>query len=480
MQICRELGGYSYGQADLVRRAMSKKKADVMEKERVNFIAGCQKNGISREIANSIFDEMSGFAAYAFNKSHAAAYAIVAYQTAFLKRHHPREYMAALLTSVLDSTDKVPAYIEECNRMGISVLPPDINESQEGFTVSGNQIRFGLLAVKNLGAAVIRQVIEERERGGPYVSFVDFYKRLYSTELNKRSIESLVKSGAMDNLGAGRRQMLTAFPKIGELLAQEDRWRSTGQMSLFGEETAVEDDFSMPEVEEYDRTELLAMEKEVTGLYMSGHPMNRYDDLYEKYHVTKLNLLTDPDLNRGYDNVSVEILGMITGKRLKMTKSNQNMAFLTAEDMTSSIDVLVFARNYADLAGKLRVGEPLFLRGRVSLKEDEAARLILESALTIEERTVESASATGARNTAPRRSSANPGLYLRVPSLDAPEMGPVKLLFSIFDGGFPVYFRVMDTGKLLRAPQTMWVDPNAVLIRELERRLGVENVKKLE
>ncbi len=497
MQICRELGGYSYGQADLVRRAMSKKKADVMERERANFVAGCRKNGISADIADNIFDEMSSFAAYAFNKSHAAAYALVAYQTAYLKCHYPKEYMAALLTSVLDSTNKVTAYIEECGRLDIRVLPPDINQSQEGFTVTDEGIRFGLLAVKNLGVGVIRRMAEERGANGPYTDFVNFYRRLYGPDLNKRSIESLVKSGALDRLGANRRQMLTAFPKIGELLAQEERWRSTGQMSLFGEEPAVGEDFEMPRVEEFERAEMMAMEKEVTGLYISGHPMTQYEGLYRQYGAVKLIRLTDPDQNHAYDNVPVEILAMVAGKRLKLTKSGQNMCFLVVEDSTSSLDVLVFARVYEELAAKLQVGEPLFLKGRVSLKEDEAAKLILESALTIQERQEGRKFAEDGRRAAnpppasappparqepapgPPQPSPNAGLYLRIPTMDTLEDEPVRLLLSIFDGSFPVYLRVMESGKMLRAPRNLWVDPNDVLIRELGRHLGDRNVKKL-
>lgn len=507
MQICRKLGGYSYGQADLVRRAMSKKKADVMEHERANFIRGCGQNGISQETANSIFDEMSSFAAYAFNKSHAAAYALVAYQTAYLKCHHPKEYMAALLTSVLDNTNKVTAYIAECLRLGIRVLPPDINQSQEGFTVVEEGIRFGLLAVKNLGTGVIRRIVEERDRQGPFTGFVEFYQRLYASDLNKRSIESLVGSGALDNLGANRRQMLTAFPRIGELLAQEDRWRSTGQISLFGDEPAIQADFQLPQVEEFDPGQLLAMEKEVTGLYISGHPMSQYEELYNRYGAVKLNRLADPDLNHSYDNATVEVLALVAHKRLKLTRSNQNMCFLVVEDMTASLEVLVFPRVYEELSAKLRVGEPLLLRGRVSLKEEEAAKLILEGALTLEERAGGAApapwpdgpgpryapsevSGPGVPQPAPAETAAPPagaaqasrdkaGLYLRIPTMDTLEQGRVRLLLEIFEGSFPVYLRVLDSGKMLRAPRSLWVDPNDLLLRELSRCLGDENVKKL-
>ncbi len=490
MQICRELGGYSYGQADNVRRAMSKKKADVMAKERGHFLEGCKKNGVPEKAANRIFDEMSSFAAYAFNKSHAAAYGLVAYQTAYLKCHAPRDYMAALLTSVLDNTNKVIEYIEECSRLGIRVLPPQVNESREGFTVTGEGIRFGLLAVKNVGVGAIRQIIREREENGPYQSFLDFFRRTYSGELNKRSLESLIKSGALDGLGANRRQMLEGYAKAGEALAARERWRSAGQTSLFGEEPD-EEELALPLVEEDDPAQLLAAEKEVTGLYISGHPMSQYEPLYQKYGAVKLMRLTDPDDNQGYDNVSLFVMGILTAKRLKLTKSGENMAFLTLEDMTGSIEVLVFPRVYAANAARLVTGEPLFLRGRVSLREEKDAKLVLEDAMTLRERASgpmperpayagsqgESQGSASAGTTGP---SPRAGVYLRVPSMEAPIMERVRLLLGIFDGGCPVYFRAEDTGKMLRAPRTMWCDPNPVLLRELGNNLGDENVKKLD
>ena len=504
MQICRELGGYSLGRADLVRRAMSKKKADVMEKERVNFIAGCAANGIAESSANAIFDEMSSFAAYAFNKSHAAAYAVVAYQTAWLKCHYPREYMAALLTSILDSTDKVTEYIEECGRLGIPVLPPSINESDEGFTVTPQGIRFGLLAVKNLGAGVIRQIIAQREER-PFESFFDFYKRLFSTDLNKRSMESLIKSGALDGLGATRRQMLLHFAEVGEALAGELRWQSTGQQSLFGEETLDEASL-MPEEEEFPAFQLLEMEKEVTGLYMSGHPMSQYEELYKKSGAFRVGKLTDSESNQKYDNQTVDVLAIITGKRLKLTKQGGNMAFLQAEDSTGSIETLAFSRVYEEYAAKLNVGTPVLLRGRLSVREEESPKLILEQALTVAEyqngknfqqpqlrRESRPAAAKENWGGIPDRGrpeppappeggqpSARAGLYLRVPSMECAAMERIRQLLEIFDGSFPVYFRALDTGKMLRAPKKMWVDPNEFVVKELEKLLGVENVKKMD
>ena len=491
MQICRELGGYSYGQADLVRRAMSKKKADVMAKERTHFLEGCRKNGVEEAAANQSVGGMETFAAYAFNKSHAAAYALVAYQTAYLKCHHPKEYMAALLTSILDNTNKVIEYIEECGRLGIQVLPPRINESGEGFTATPEGIRFGLLAVKNLGAGVIREMIAEREKDGPFTSFLDFYRRTYSGEMNKRSLESLIKSGALDGLGANRRQMLEGYPKVGEVLAARDRWRSTGQISLFGDEPD-EEELSLPLVEEDEPSVLLAGEKEVTGLYISGHPMSHYEALYPKYSAVKLIRLTDPEVNQSYDNASVFVMGMITAKRLKLTKGGENMAFLTLEDMTGAMEVLVFPRVYAVHAARLIAGSPVFLRGRVSLREEEDAKLILEDAMTLPERAagpMEERLASsggyegrgrGQRGASTPAPSSKAGVYLRVPSMDDAITDRARLLLQIFDGSYPVYFKAEDTGKMLRAPRSLWCDPNQVLLRELGVTLGSENVKKLD
>ncbi|MEG2087409.1 MAG: DNA polymerase III subunit alpha [Angelakisella sp.] len=469
MQICRVLGGYSYGQADLVRRAMSKKKAEVMEKERSHFMEGCAKNNISPAVANGIFDDMSSFAAYAFNKSHAAAYALVAYRTAYLKYHYPKEFMAALLTSVLDSTDKVIEYIDECGRLGIAVLPPDINQSEQGFTVTPDGIRFGLLAVKNLGAGAIAQIVAER-KNGPYRSFIDFYRRVYGSELNKRSIESLIRSAAMDNLGSNRRTMLEGFSRVGDLLAEEALWRSTGQTSLFGEPQEQDDDMPFPVLPEYEHRHLLEMEKEVTGLYLSGHPMSGYAQLYEQYDAVHLNRLVNPELNQQYDNTKVNVMAMITTKRLKLTRQNDNMAFLTLEDSTGAMEALVFSRVYEEFSAKIIVGQAVFAVGRVSLREDEAAKLMIERLETMEERQARGGASSGAKQ---------PGVYLRVPSMNCDVMTRLRCLFSIFDGATPVYLLPTDTNKLLRAPRSMWVDVNDTLTAELIAQLGDGNVKIL-
>lgn len=483
MQICRELGGYSYGQADLVRRAMSKKKVAVMEKEREHFLEGCKNNGISSSVANRIFDDMSSFASYAFNKSHAAAYALVAYQTAYLKCHYQQEFMAALLTSVLDSTDKVIEYIDECSRLSIPVLPPSINQSEQGFTVTDQGIRFGLLAVKNLGSGVIQQIIAQRRSDGEYRSFTDFYSRLYGSELNKRSLESLIRSGAMDNLGSTRRSMLEGYSRIGSLLAEENLWKSTGQTSLFGDGNTGSQ-LELPVLPEYDHRSILTMEKEVTGLYLSGHPMSGYRQYYQQFMAVQINRLMDSEVNQRYDNATVNIMAIVAAKRLKLTRSNDNMAFVTFEDSTGSIESLVFARIYEEYSQKLTVGEAVFATGRLSIREDEAPKFILEKLETMEERIARGTVKTDAPSAASGKTSKaqggqKPGLYLRVPAMQSPAMEKVTCLLSIFDGATPVYLLPRDTGKLLRAPRTMWADTNDMLVSQLTQVLGDENVKIL-
>ena len=488
MQICRKLGGYTYGQADLVRRAMSKKKADVMEKERVHFIDGCEGNGISKAIANKIFDDMSSFAAYAFNKSHAAAYAVVAYQTAYLKAHYPREYMAALLTSVLDNTDKVIEYIEECSRMKIEVLPPDINQSELGFVVTSQGIRFGLLALKNLGAGVIHQIINKR-KDGAFTDFIDFYRRLYGTEMNKRSIESLVKAGAFDGLGFNRKTLLMGYAKVGDILNEENQWKSVGQTSLFGGDNDTEE-IQMGIEEEFERNQMLTMEKEVTGLYLSGHPMSKYKPLYPKFGAIQINRIVNNETNQAYDNTTINIMGILVGKKLKLTRSNDNMAFISLEDSTGSIEGIVFAKVYEKFTELLNEGEILFIQARVSIREEESPKLIIEGVMRVEDRInrkpdfynkkkVNYQDSTTARAAAIKEISKSK-LYIRVASLDCPAMKQVQKTLLTFPGNVEVFILSLETGKLVKAPPKMSVDMSKLLLKELMDTLGAENVKIVE
>ncbi len=399
MQIVRELGGYTLGRSDLVRRAMSKKKASVMAKERQNFVygnpkegvPGCMANGISEEVANKIFDEMTDFAAYAFNKSHAAAYAFVTYQTAYLKYYYPVEYMAALLTSVIDAPLKVAEYILTCRQMGIAILPPDINVGESGFSVDGKNIRYGLSAIKSIGHSVIDAIVEERELGGKYRSLRDFIERLTGKETNKRTIENFIKSGAFDSLGGTRKQFMQVYAELMDRVIQEKRSAMTGQMSLFdlmGEEDKKEYEIRLPNVGEFDKEQLLAFEKEVLGVYVSGHPLERYEDLWRRgiTNVT-LDFALDEETGRSkvIDGNKAVVGGMITAKTVKYTKKNQMMAFLTVEDLVGTVEVVVFPKNFEMYQQYLTDDEKIFVSGRVSCEDDKASKLICEKIWTFSE-----------------------------------------------------------------------------------------------
>lgn len=398
MQIVMELAGYTLGRSDLVRRAMSKKKGDVMQRERQNFVygneaenvPGCISRGIDEKTANKIFDEMIDFAKYAFNKSHAAAYAVVAYQTAYLKCHYPEEFMAALITSVLDRTDKVSEYIAHCRRLGISILPPDINEGYSQFSVSGNAIRYGLSALKSVGRPVIDAIVEEREAHGRYKDLKDFISRLSNKEVNKRTIESFIKSGALDSFPANRRQMMMIYVQLIDQVNQEKKSAMTGQMSLLdflGEEEKKDFDVKYPNVPEYDKEELLAYEKEVLGIYVSGHPLEDYQELMDSnISATTHDFIADPDTGEtvAKDQILYTIGGMIAGKTVKMTKSNQNMAFITLEDLLGSIEVVVFPKKYEQYRQILEPDSKIFVYGRASISEDEG-KMLLERAVSFDE-----------------------------------------------------------------------------------------------
>lgn len=487
MQICRELGGYSYGRADLVRRAMSKKKHDVMEKEREVFVEGAMQNGVPREIGNQIFDEMSAFASYAFNKSHAAAYAMVSYQTAYLKSHYPKEFMAALLTSVLDNTSKVIEYIGECNRLGIKVLPPDVNTSVEGFTVSGEHIRFGLLAVKNIGRGFIHELIKERQTHGNFQSFIDFCERMYGKDMNKRALESLIKSGALDCAGNNRNQMLSGYEAVLEDIDAVNKRNISGQINFFDNpEIAPKQTRELPPVEEMPSSQLLAMEKETTGLYISGHPLARYQPIITKYKCTLIADITSAE-ERGskiQDGSSVKVTAIVNSKKLKSTRNGDMMAFAQIEDTTGNMEVLVFPNVYSTFSSQLNEGTVVVITGRVSVREEDDAKLIAESiSFTDEyEQTMQTQAAVKQSASAKKSPVKHPGLYLRISSCDAPVFEKIKNLLSIFhpeNRGEPfvtVYFYFCDTKKYNIAARTFWVDYNSVLDRELKKLLGEQNV----
>lgn len=505
MEIVRKLAGYSYGRADLVRRAMSKKKLDVMAQEREYFVhgkfdengnlelPGAVRNGVPEKIANEIFDEMSSFASYAFNKSHAAAYATVAYRTAYLKCHFPGEYMAAQLSSVLDNTDKVIEYIGECQKMGLKVLGPDVNKSESGFIWDGEGVRFGLLAVKNLGRGIIRDIINERQMNGKYKGFTDFCKRAYGRELNKRTLESLIKCGALDSFSVNRRQMLSGYESILSSIDAEKKANVSGQMSLFGgfEEEHEEED-NLPKVTEYSLRELLNMEKETTGLYLSGHPMNEYSGIIEKIGASKVLEIKQMDTEEGEKRV--RLCGIVLSKKMKTTKSNDVMAFVTLEDTTGSLEALVFPRILQESGGIINVNEAVVVEARVSSREDEETKLVAERFLTVDEaqripfapnfgyqrKPVSQKAVSEKQPSAPeqKKSSAS-GLFIRVPSENSAEYKKAMEFLAVFEGLTPLYIHFSDTKKTVKAPTKLWVDTNVengYVIKRLGKMIGEENV----
>ena len=397
MQIVRDLAGYSLGRSDLVRRAMSKKKTSVMEKERQNFIygnpeenvPGCISNGIDEKTANKIYDDMIDFAKYAFNKSHAACYAVVAYQTAYLKTYYPVEFMAALMTSVVDNTDKVAGYIYACRQMNIQMLPPDVNTSDMEFSVEDNAIRFGLSAVKSLGRPTIKAIIDERNKSR-FTSMQDFISRLY-TDLNKRTLENLIKSGAFDTFGNNRRQMMSVYARMLDNEAKQGKDAISGQMSLFDlvdESEKSQFEIKMPDVSEYTKEDILAFEKEVLGVYVSGHPLDEYAAMWKK-HISAMSTDFELDDETGEPKVKVDskatIGGMIMAKSVKPTKTGQLMAYLTIEDLVGTVEVIVFPRTFSTYRNIIERTDKLFITGRVNTNADENAKLICESVVPFED-----------------------------------------------------------------------------------------------
>lgn len=398
MQIVRDLAGYTLGRSDLLRRAMSKKKADVMQRERQNFVygnpeenvPGCVANGISEEIANKIYNEMIDFAKYAFNKSHAAAYAVVAYQTAYLKYYHPVEYMAALMTSVIDNPGKVAEYIYSCRQMGIKILPPDINRGVGNFSVDNGNIRYGLAAIKSIGRPVIESIIEERKLRGEFKNLKDFIERLSNKEVNKRTVENFIKSGAFDSLKGTRKQLMMIYIRVMDQVNQEKKYSMTGQMSLFDivdEEQKKEFEITLPDVGEYQKETLLAFEKEVLGVYLSGHPLEEYEEKWRNnISATTQDFQLDEEtgVTKVRDGVKEIIGGMITSKTIKYTKKNQTMAFITIEDLMGTVEVVIFPRDYEKNQQYLQEDSKVFVKGRVSEEDDNASKLICEEIIPFE------------------------------------------------------------------------------------------------
>ncbi len=493
MQIVRELGGFSLGHADLLRRAMSKKKADAMEAERDKFIDGCKENGISKEISNALFDEMASFASYAFNKSHAAAYAVISYRTAYLKAHYTKYYMSALLSSVLGNFEKTAEYISESAKFGIRVLPPNINESKVSFAVVGGNIRFGLLALKNVGAQFIESIIAERNRGR-FESFEDFLERMKNTpHMNKRQIESLIKSGSFDGLGAYRSQLYATYEKQMDALSERERGEVAGQMDMFSSfEGALErHGYEYPELAEYSAKQLLMLEKESSGMYFSGHMLDDYkSSLSELGTLDGINEVIssdDADNEDGVkfgDGAKVRVAGIITKISDMTTKKGEKMAFLVLEDRYAEIECVIFPKVYERAKGCISVEQGVYLEGSVQSRDDERPRLLanLIIPLVSEQDYVEGAMKAAAPKPSPKTSdyqkavpSAPKKLYLRLPSLDDVRAERAANLIEIFSGGIPVVLYASDEKKYVSYTGS-GADCSPKLLSELSELLGEDSV----
>ncbi len=487
MEIFRSLAGYSFGRADVVRRAMAKKKHDVMQQEREIFIngltapdgtvtvEGCIRRGVPQAVAESIFDEMSAFASYAFNKSHAAAYALVAYQTAYLKAVYPQEYMAALMSSVLGS-DKEIGYIRESERMGIKVLPPHVNASVAEFAPEGNDIRFGILAMKNIGRGFVQDLITERERGGAYSGFYNFCERMVAyNSFNRPALESLIRSGALDHLDANRRQMLQIAPALVSQLEEKERRQVEGQMGFFGGEEDASSEIALPALEELPLSELLRMEHEVAGLYLSGHPMMPYAAWYSDRRVTRTDRILEmaQEADERLDGMTVMLVGMIGEMREQRTKTGARMAYCRFEDMYGTLETVLFPKVLSQYAELLQTGQKVMLHGRVDVREDEPPKILCDQVTLLTE-----APPKKQDTTVPKRNIPS-GLYLRVRGEDTPQYRQVLHLLRVFQGTDAVYIRFADSGKTVKMGEKYRVMRNTVLQGELERLLGKENVKSV-
>ena len=465
MQVFRTLAGYSLGRADIVRRAMAKKKHDVMQEEKATFIKGAVANGMSEEKAEKLFSDMSSFSSYAFNKAHACAYSFVAYRTAYLKCHYPVEYFSALMTSMMDSADKLSLYTAECKKSGIKILPPSVNHSFMGFTPDGNTIRFGLLAVKNLGAGIIEKIISEREANGPYTSMYDFCKRCHSREFNRRALEGLIKSGALDCVSNNRREMLYNMEALLQAVENELKFAGQGQLDLFSEMgTSLE--FVMETVPEMSKEMRLEFEKEATGLYLTGHPM---DDYKEFLKGANLQEITDILAGKYPDGKRISVAGIISGLKVRQLKNNNLLCNLKIEDFNSSVTVTVFGNAYEMYKPLLTANKPVILSGRISEHEDRETEIVFEKCQLINE-----------EYKGMKSSRIKSGLYLKIKSINDPAFEKIKAVLSDFKGNSPVYIVCADTNKKLEAPRHLYINYSAELRDKLAKIVGIDNVKYVE
>jgi len=521
MQIVRDLAGFSMGRSDLIRRAMSKKQADVMAQERQNFIhgipeqnvPGCVKNGIPESAANKIFDAMTTFAAYAFNKSHGAAYSYITYQTAWLRYYYPIEFMAALLTSVIDNADKVAGYIRECKRMGISLLPPDVNEGYAVFSVVGNSIRFGLSSIKNVGRGAVDALVSEREINGKFIGMTDFIKRTSGGEINKRCLESLIRAGAFDSLGGKRAQYISIFAKTVDSQAHAKKSTLTGQLSLFDMDESVEEENVadvLPDIKEFPKRFLLFDEKELMGMYVSGHPLAEFEAGLRRYsNLTSLdfsseNSETDEDITDAIDDIPAEADfdsasepvktsqklkdgqpvkygGMVTAKKVLYTKAdNKPFCFLTIEDMYGAVEVMVFSKMYEKFGNRLQTDQVIVVQGKVSMREDEATKINAQDILFYEDVAYEGGDSYQETVSAPNYLTPPPPaqtFWIKVPKNSQVQLKSITDILSNHRGQTQVMIYNEAQGKKYQAKQDFWVTPNHILARELEGLLGTGSIK---
>ena len=478
IEIFRSLGGYTMGQADNIRRAISKKKMKIIEAERKVFvygdkeqgITGCIGHGVPEAVAQSIYDEIVDFANYAFNKAHAVCYAVVSYQTAYLKCHYPRQYMAALMTSVLDSATKISGYIAECKEMNIPVLPPDINHSDDHFTVEGDAIRFGLGAVKNVGRGLIRSMVKKRTEGGLFKSLEDFLERMGEGELNKRAVENFIKCGAMDGFGYHRSELLAVYDSMMDSIASSRKKNLEGQMGLFAmlEDEDAAAKIPIPRLKELSKADLLAMEKETTGIYISGHPMDDYRQYLKNTHVVHIGKLMDEESTYEDDQI-VSVAGIVQVVKMKTTRNNSMMAYVTVEDDTASIEMLAFSNVLNQYGGYLRENSPVVVTGRLSLRDDKEPQIVINRARPISD----------FENNSPepepqptRQGPVTGTLYLRLPGEDRVLYPKVKAILNMFPGDSGVVLYFADT-KQRRGTRCVLMDS---MLKELKNVLGEGNV----
>ena len=479
IEIFRRLGGYTMGQADNIRRAISKKKMKVIEAERKVFvygdaekgIPGCVANGISESVAQSLYDEIVAFANYAFNKAHAVCYAVVSYQTAYLKCHYPKQYMAALMTSVLDSATKISGYIAECKELGIPVLPPDINRSEDHFSVEGDAIRFGLGAVKNVGHGLIRAVAAKREEGGPFKSLEDFIQRMGEGELNKRAVENFIKCGALDCFGNHRSELLAVYDSMMDSISSSRKHNLEGQMGLFGmlEEEDAAMAIPIPKLPELNKADMMAMEKETTGIYLSGHPMDDYRRYLRNTHVVPIGALMEAE-SRYQDDQIVSVAGIVQDVKMKTTRNNSMMAYVTVEDDTASIEMLAFSNVLNQFGGYLKENSAVVITGRLSIRDEKEPQIVINRARPITDFSEAPENAMPVQPESPKVLSGT--LYLKLAGENDPNYRKVRAIVNMFPGESVVKVFFADTRKMRGTQAAL----DSRMLRELETVLGKENV----